>query len=134
MKWYQSRSIKKVLDSLNESFRDSFSSTLEAIDVLKSSIFRKASYKSQAQVQRINAFSMETLHHVEDVKAMISGVWSWLREKERKEQEDRITQRRQFITGEELEEHLNRFSGQILMRLLEATRQADDLDMTNGKL
>jgi hypothetical protein len=132
MKWYQSRSIKKALDSFNESFRDSFKNTLDEIDVLKASIFHKASYKSQAQVQRIGAINVEVLNRIGNLDATMFDVIRWIQEKDRKEQDERVKQRTQFITGAELEERFSRLAGQLVMRVLEANSQADDHKKTDS--
>ncbi len=137
MKWYQSRSIKKALDSFNENFRDSFKNTLAAIDYLKGSIFRKASYKSQAQVQLIDARLVEALHRIEDLDSRVFNAFRGFQEQYQKEQEERAALKKQFAIGENLQEPFNRLleliTGRDTIGLLGANHEAYGYERTDGK-
>ena len=108
MKWYQSRSWKKVLDSLNENFLKSFQNTLESIELLKTRIHQDTSLKSQAQTQDIH---------------------SLLKEMARKQREERLFQRQQWYSlekkiGNEIFLKLSRQIGLEFKSMLESNFQA----------
>ncbi|KAG9242577.1 hypothetical protein BJ878DRAFT_162933 [Calycina marina] len=123
MKWYKSRSIRKLLDSFNESFSDTFTPILEAIDYLKARIFRKVSYKSQAQIQKIGLSVTEIL--------------SYLREGEREKQEKRIARKKRYVTGADLNGYFDRLyerlAGDLGIQMLEANREADIYDSVDER-
>ncbi|TAQ90567.1 hypothetical protein B7494_g1090 [Chlorociboria aeruginascens] len=80
MKWFQSKSYKKVLDGLNENFLGAFESTLSSIESLKSMIYRKTVLKSQAELKDMHSLLREHHKAVKESQAQIKGLHILIKE------------------------------------------------------
>jgi len=75
MKWYQSRSWKKVLDALNENFLASFQSTLSSIELLKSRILSTTALKSQAELKDVHVLLQQVARTERDARVAQMKMW-----------------------------------------------------------
>lgn len=133
MKWYQSKSWKKVLDGINENFFSSFESTITSIKLLKERIYHKTALKTQAEIKDVHSLlrdfirmEQEAMVHPKTApvsQAEIIDIHSLLKQFARREQEAKVAEKRQWYSLEERDEcflQLAREIGLGVKKLLES--------------